>query len=293
MSRLYEALLQMEKQHRPAGAARPEPAQAMEFLNSVVKEQIEPAEACSAKAEISARSRLVALTDPKSIGAEKFRSLATRLENLRVHRALKSLQVTSSIIDEGKTLVAGNLAVTLAKYSGCKVLLVEGDLHRPALESLFGLTQLRGVSHWWSGQDEYLSRHVYRLNNMPLWLLSAGNSCDEPSQILQSARFAGAFNHLVSTFGWIIVDSTPMLPTIVANLWSRLVDGMLLVVREGVAPIQTLKKGLEALDNAKLLGIVLNETSDFDWLSSVQNYCARYQQAGNSWGRKKKSGVVI
>ena len=294
MSRLYEALLQMEKQFRPAGPATPEPAQAMEFLNSFVKERIGPPAACSVKAEISATSRLVALTDPRSLGAEKFRSLATRLENLRVHRELKSLQVTSSTINEGKTLVAGNLAVTLAKYSGCKVLLVEGDLHRPMLASLFGLTQLRGLSHWWSGPDEDISRHVYRLNDMPLWFLNAGNTCDEPSQILQSARFAGAFNQLVSTFGWIIVDSTPMAPTVVANLWSRLVDGMLLVVREGVAPVKTLKKGLEALDNAKLVGIVLNETSDFDGLISVQHYYrALQEQARNSWREKNKLGVVI
>ncbi len=293
MSRLYEALLQMEKQFRPAGAATPEPAQAMEFLDNFVKERIEPPEACSVKAEISATSRLVALTDPKSLGAEKFRSLATRLENLRVHRELKSLQVTSSMINEGKTLVAGNLAVTLAKYSGCKVLLVEGDLHRPMLASLFGLTELRGLSHWWSGPDEDISRHVYRLNDMPLWFLSAGNTCDEPSQILQSARFAGAFNQLVSTFGWIIVDSTPMVPTVVANLWSRLVDGMLLVVREGLAPFKTLKKGFDTLDNAKLVGIVLNETSDFDWVTSVQSYFAMQKQARNSWRKKNKSGVVI
>ena len=124
MSRLYEALLEMERQHRPAGA---EPPQPVEFLDSVWNEQIKPPEARSVKAEISATSHLVALTDPKSLGAEKFRALATRLENLRVGRELKSLQVTSSVVNEGKTLVAGNLAVTLAKYSGCKVLLVEGD----------------------------------------------------------------------------------------------------------------------------------------------------------------------
>jgi len=292
MSRLYEALLQMEIQHRPAGAAAPEPAQAMELLNSVVQEQIKPGEACSAKTAISATSRLVALTDPKSLGADKFRSLATRLENLRVDRELRSLQVTSSMSNEGKTLVAGNLALTLAKYSGCKVLLVEGDLQKPTLASLFGLTDLPGLSHWWSGQDDDIARHVYRLHDLPLWFLGAGSSCDEPSQILQSARFAKAFHHLVSTFGWIIVDATPMLPTVVANQWSRLVDGMLLVVREGVASVKALKKGLDALDNGRLVGIVLNEAADFDWLTAVQ-YSGTQKLARSMWGRKHKSGVVI
>ena len=80
----------------------------------------------------SPESHLVALTDPNSLGAEKFRALVTRFDHLRKQRELRSFQVTSSVIDEGKTLVAGNVAVTLAKYSGSKTLLVEGDLHRPS-----------------------------------------------------------------------------------------------------------------------------------------------------------------
>ena len=65
-------------------------------------------------------SLLVAWTSPSSLGAEKFRALATRFDHLRGQRELKSFQVTSSVIDEGKTLVAANISVTLAKYSGCK-----------------------------------------------------------------------------------------------------------------------------------------------------------------------------
>ena len=87
------------------------------------------------------------------MGAEKFRALVTRFDHLRSRRELKSFQVTSSVINEGKTLVAGNVAVTLAKYSGSKTLLVEGDLHRPSLANLFGLEELRGLSHWWSGSE--------------------------------------------------------------------------------------------------------------------------------------------
>ena len=98
-------------------------------------------------------SRLVALTDPNSLGAEKFRALATRFDHLRSQRELRSFQVTSSVIDEGKTLVAGNIAVTLAKYSGSKTLLVEGDLHRPTLANLFGLRELPGLNHWWSSGE--------------------------------------------------------------------------------------------------------------------------------------------
>ena len=265
MSRYYEALRRLEREQRPADADdMAEPAVQPTVLGGILAEPAEVEEAPSAEVKVSPASRFVALTEPKSLGAEKFRALVTRLENLRQKRELKCLQITSSVINEGKTLVSGNLAVTLAKHSGCKVLLVEGDLHRPALASRLGLSQLQGLSHWWTGRDESMAGYVYKLNEMPLWFLGAGLACDQPSQVLQSARFVEAFAKLCGRFDWIVIDSTPMLPTADANLWSRLVDGMLLVVREGVTPVKTLKSGLAGLDNPKLVGVVLNEASEFE-----------------------------
>ena len=211
-------------------------------LPEVAPKNVKTFETGSVRARVSPDSRLVALADPNSLGAEKFRALVTRLDHLRKQREMKSFQVTSSVINEGKTLVAGNVAVTLAKYSGAKTLLIEGDLHRPGLAALFGLSELPGLSHWWSGRDPELTQFVYKLDEMPLWFLSAGNPCDRPSDILRSARFAKAFAQLANQFEWIVVDSTPMLPIVDANLWSRLVDGTLLVVREGMAPVKALKK---------------------------------------------------
>jgi capsular exopolysaccharide synthesis family protein len=267
MSRYYEALRRLEREQRQSAGTDDvvEPtAQPAEVLGGILAEPVELEEAPSAEVAVSPASRFVALTDPRGLGAEKFRALVTRLENLRQERELKCLQITSSVINEGKTLVAANLAVTLAKHSGCKVLLVEGDLHRPALASRLGLPQLPGLNHWWTGQDESMARYVYRLNEMPLWFLSAGLACEQPSQVLQSARFVEAFAKLCGQFEWIVVDSTPMLPTADANLWSRLVDGMLLVVREGVTQVKSLKSGLAGLDNPKLVGVVLNEASEFN-----------------------------
>jgi capsular exopolysaccharide synthesis family protein len=212
----------------------------------------------------SPESRLVTLTDPNSLGAEKFRALVTRFDHLRNQREFKSFQVTSSVIGEGKTLVAANVAVTLARYSGAKTLLVEGDLHRPTLANLFGLGELRGLNHWWAGQDADLGKFVYRIKGMPLWFLPAGKSFDQPSDMLRSSRFVKAFTQLAGQFEWTVVDSTPMLPIVDVNLWSRLLHGTLLVVREGVAPVQALKRGLQALDHPKLIGVVVNEATEFD-----------------------------
>jgi capsular exopolysaccharide synthesis family protein len=217
-------------------------------------------------------SRLVAWNEPNSLGAEKFRALAVRLDDMRRQHELKSVQVTSSVINEGKSFVAANLAVTLAKYSGSKTLLIEGDLHRPTLASMFGLKDLQGLSDWWTARNQELARYMLRFTGTGLWFLPAGKACDRPSEILRSGQLAEAFAQLEGQFDWIVVDSTPMLPVIDANLWSRLVDGTLLVVREGVAPLKALKKGLQSLDHPKLIGVVVNEASDFDQIDYEGQY---------------------
>jgi len=272
MSRPYEALAGATDEQDLISLDVPPPeltktAQGLSEVTPKVaetQEVVESEEAHSVTVRALPASRLVALTAPDSLGAEKFRVLVTRLDHLRKQRPLKSLQVISSVIAEGKTLVAGNLAVTLARYLGCKTLLIGGDLRRPMLGSLFGLHELRGLSEWWSGQEEDIASFLYGLDDMPLWFLPAGKVSEQPSEILQSSRLAKAFAQLSAWFDWIVVDSTPMSPMVDANLWSRLVDGTLLVVREGVTPVKALKKGLQALDNLELVGVAVNEGSDFD-----------------------------
>ena len=264
MSRIHEALRKAELENRQSELAAPELSKAVQVLKSAPPQTPALGGPRSVTVRVSPEVHLVALTDPLSLGAEKFRVLATRIENLRKDGGLKSLQVTSGSTNEGKSLVSGNLAFTLARRSNSKVLLIEGDLHKPALASMLGLDQLPGLGQWWSEPDDEITRFMYQLNDLPLWLLAAGKAFDQPSDILQSARFGKAFAQLARSFDWIVVDSTPLLPMADVNLWSRWVDGTLLVVREGVAPISALRKGLAGLDNAKLIGVVLNEASEFD-----------------------------
>jgi capsular exopolysaccharide synthesis family protein len=216
--------------------------------------------------KISVKSRLVALTDPRGPAAEQFRSLVARLENEhKKTRGLRSLQVTSALGKEGKTLLAANLAMTIAKQSGSRVLLVEGDLHCPTLASLLGLDKLEGIGEWWMAREvkKEISRYVRRLKDKPVWFLGAGVNTDSPSEIIQSTLFSESFVQLAASFDWVVVDSTPILPVVDANLWSRLVDGTLMVVREGVTPLPAVKKAVQSLDNPKLVGIIFNEASEF------------------------------
>jgi capsular exopolysaccharide synthesis family protein len=274
MSQMYEALRQMEKeQEQKLGrTASPRPP---ELLHETIAKKPEFT-GSSTQLTIRPAPGVIALTEPKSSGAEKFRSLAARIDFIRRQNKMRSFQVTSSMNGEGKTFVATNVAITLSKYSSARVLLVEGDLHRPTIADLLGQRDLKGITQWWSGRDQDLDRLLYRLDEMPLWLLGAGAVAEQPSEILQSTRFVEAFKRLADCFDWIVVDSTPMLPIIDATLWSRLLDGTLLVIREGVASVQALKRGIESFDSLKLIGTVMNGTSKSD----LAAYGNKYYSAG-------------
>jgi protein-tyrosine kinase len=291
MSRLYEALRKSETENQQNGVAIPEIPRPAEVFSSFSACPVELDSTEGVRTMVSPESHLVAMTEPQGLAAEKFRVLVTRLNNLRAQRELKSVQVTSGIADEGKTLIAANLSWTLARHAKSRVLLVEGDLHKPALNSVFGLRPLEGIRQWWSKPNGQISSYLHKVDDVSMWLLPSGGQCDQPVEILQSGRFAEQFAQLIGLFDWIVVDSTPLLPMADANIWNRLVDGMLLVVREGVTPLKALKKGLESLDNAKLLGVVLNGASEFDRVNYYDQYYARKKASSNGHSKELNSEV--
>lgn len=274
MSRLYEALRKSELETRQSGAiVATEAARPVADFAPDTNAPLELDAAKTVAFRVSPESHMVSLTQLQGLPAEKFRVLVTRLRNLRSQQEIKSLQVTSSNINEGKTLIAANLAVTLARHSQNRVLLIEGDLHNPSLHALLGLSHLKGICHWWSEPTAMLGDFLYHAEGLPLWYLPAGERLEEPAEILQSTRFAEGLMRMSGLFDWIIVDSTPLSPMADANIWNRLVDGILLVVREDVTPVKALKKGLAGLDDPKIVGVVLNGASEFD---RVNYYDKRY-----------------
>ncbi len=217
------------------------------------------------------QSLLVALNSERGLGAEKFRVLGARLSNIRMGQALGVLQVTSSVVGEGKTLTSVNLAMTLATRFAQKVLLAEGDLRKPAVCSLLGLENHAGIGEWWDAPETPVSDFLLRIGETGMCLLPAGNVA-HPASVLQSARIAELFAGLAKQFDWVIIDTPPLLPMADSNLWSRLSDGTLLVVRKGAVSRAALKKAVESLDNPKLVGIVLNDASDYDRVTYYDQY---------------------
>jgi capsular exopolysaccharide synthesis family protein len=220
---------------------------------------------------IKPAARLVCLTQKDSLAAEKFRFLAVRLRQLQQNRAVKKLLVTSTIPEEGKSMISANLALSLARKKRQRVLLLEGDLRRPTLYESFGLRSLPGVSEWLkSGSSEI--KNIYYFEEAAVWFLPAGSLPGNPMELMQSGRLAELVEQLTVWFDWIVIDSPPVLPLADTSVWSRLADGILLVAREGTTRKRELQRGLDTLDHSKLLGLVLNSSDSTDQSNYYQRY---------------------
>jgi len=216
-------------------------------------------------------SRLICLTAKDSLGAEKFRFLGVRLRQLQQNRSLKKILVTSTIPEEGKSTISGNLAATLARKQKQKILLLEGDLRRPSLCHQFGLSKLPGLSEWLQGDPGPIT-NMYHLEGPGFWLLPAGQPPENPLELMQAGRLSELMDRLTAWFDWIVIDSPPVLPLADTTVWTRLADGILLVAREGTTQKRQLIRGLQALEQSKLLGVVLNSSKNTDHANYYQRY---------------------
>lgn len=268
---------------------RPEPTDVAETEVRMVAPATPPAQDHDAAAELQTKenanrapafpalnvsvppsSRLVFFTQPESLAAEKFRFLGVRLRQMRQSRSLKKVLVTSTIPEEGKSLVSVNLAGVLARRKE-RVLLIEGDMRRPTLAEQFGLGRLAGLVEWLQGGLETPS-NIYHLERPGFWIMPAGDPPANTLELMQSGRLSCLIAQLTALFDWIIVDSPPLLPLADTTVWARLTDGTLLVAREGKTEKRPLERGLEMIKKSELLGVVLNGCSNADHDSYYQRY---------------------
>lgn len=201
--------------------------------------------------------RLVCLMEGPNPAAEAFRLLAVRLRHRRKETTLRKLLVTSTIPDEGKSVVAANLSCALAAGTRQKVLLVGGDVRRPTLGRIFGLEYGHGLCELLEGSQNLVSS-ILHIEEAGIWVLPAGMIKGSALEILQSNKLPVLMDQLASLFDWVVVDSPPILPLADTSVWARLADGVLLVARPGVTKKRLLQKGLEAIDKKKLVGALLN-----------------------------------
>lgn len=294
MSRIFEALQRSESE-RNAGGLPETPAFVTELLEAAERETPVAAAAIaeppardvtaelgqvqSFPVGITAESRLVSLTDKESLAAEKFRFLGVRLRQMQQKRNLHKILITSTLPEEGKSLVSANLAATLARRHQQKVLLLEGDLRRPVLARQLGNAHVPGITEWlYQGTGPI--NNIYYLDGPGFWLLPAGKPPENPLELMQTGKLNSLLEQLTASFDWIIIDSPPLLPLADTSVWARMADGVLLVVREGKTEKRQLRSGLAALDRSNLLGVVVNSCSSTD----NKNYYAYSPAAVSSSG---------
>jgi capsular exopolysaccharide synthesis family protein len=216
-------------------------------------------------------NKLVSVTQKEGLAAEKFRFLAVRLRHLQQRRTLKQLLITSTMPEEGKSTVAANLACTLATRKQQKILLLEGDLRRPTLYRQFGLNRVTGLSEYLQGVV-HATLPIYRLDALGIWFLPAGKMPPDPLELMQGGKLSPLMDKLKTWFDWIVIDSPPVLPLADTSVWTRMADGIVLVTRQGVTDREQLKRGLEAVDSSKLLGALVNSSTN----AAQNDYYQRY-----------------
>jgi capsular exopolysaccharide synthesis family protein len=204
-------------------------------------------------------SRLVAATATNSYAAEQYRALRTRIKQAENGRAARAILVTSPAKGDGKSLTAANLALTMAQEYHQRVLLVDGDLRRPTVHRLFGVSDGPGVSDVLSGRAD-LDDALVTLTDQALSLLPAGSLPHHPAELLGSASMRRMLDTLRSRYDRIIIDMPPVAPLADLHIVAPMADGVLMIVRAGVTPKPAIERALAGLDTSRVLGLVLNET---------------------------------
>jgi len=196
-------------------------------------------------------------------GAEQFRTLRSRLYQLRNDQPIRTVLVTSAGPGEGKTFVASNLAQAIVRQPDRRVLLIDADLRCARLHVPFRAPTSPGLSDYLrGGADE--AAVVQCGENSNLCLIPGGEDVTNPSELLSNGRLSNLLKRVAPVFDWIILDSPPCLPVADASILAELCDAVLFVVRAGVTPSQAAQRALQELQGRNVAGVVLNAVKEND-----------------------------
>ena len=215
--------------------------------------------------------RLVVLDDPRSFAAEAYRVLRKNLHYANPDVPLRQILVTSSGPGEGKSTTAANLALVFAQGDR-SVLLVEADLRRPNVHTLFRQPSTPGLSSYLVG-DAMLEAILLKSAVPNLSLVTSGPIPPNPAELLASRRMHTFLATVSERFDVVIIDSPPVLATSDACALAPHVDGVLLVVDSGRTPEVALKRSRERIEavRGRIIGAILNR---FD--AGASGYSKRY-----------------
>ncbi len=247
-----ESLLQL-----PALAAIP-------TMDSMPKRRLLLVGGASEEPDIKPNTELLINNDPRSSLAEAYRQLRTSILLSTAGHAPKSLLITSSLPAEGKTTTAVNTAISLAQ-TGAKVLVIDADMRRPRLHSVFGISNAQGLSTILSSEmpeKEVVATAQYD-EDSKLFLLPSGPIPPNPAELIGSEQMSNLLRIMQDNFTHVVVDSPPIASFTDGVLIASMVDGVILVVHSGKSSRQVVKRARQFLQDvgAKIFGVVLNNVN--------------------------------
>ena len=259
MSRVYRALEKVEEERNQKVE---EPFLKVFEERTVPKEEVPPLQFPEEKMErLGLPSKEVAPTlivPPHSFGAEAFRKLKTQIF-LHPGNSPRTILVTSAAPREGKTLVAVNLAVAISKEIHSNAILVDGDLRRPGIH-LEKSQSAKGLSNYLS-DGVPISEILINSEMEKLRIIQAGSSTRKSSELIRSRKMEELLEFLKG-FGdttYIVIDSPPIMATADPSLLSKMVDGIILVVRAGYTSRESVQGAIKSIDRQKIIGVVFNQ----------------------------------
>ena len=204
---------------------------------------------------------------------EAFRSLRTSLVFTNGTEGKRMIAVTSTQPLEGKTTTACNLAVALA-LGGSRVMLIDADMRRPGLHRTMGLQNEIGLSHVLTGQAR-VREAVQRTSEPNLYVMTAGRTPPNPSELLSSARMQNLVANLRSgPFDWVIIDTPPVLAVTDAVIVAPYVSGLVFVIGAEMTRRAHAERAIETMQSGRpnIIGAVLNRVD----LNRNKYYYSRY-----------------
>ncbi|SDZ46480.1 capsular exopolysaccharide family [Evansella caseinilytica] len=202
---------------------------------------------------------LITHFDQKSPISEQYRTLRTNIQYAAIDRQIRTIMVTSTTPGEGKSTTVGNLGVVLAQQQK-RVLLVDGDLRKPTNHFTFQLPNTLGLTSVLTKQVSF--DEAVKETAVPfLEVLTSGPIPPNPSELLASKAMKEFTEGISEIYDYILFDAPPVNAVTDPQILSKLVDGVILVIRSGKTEEESAKKAVDSLNKveANIIGAVLND----------------------------------
>jgi protein-tyrosine kinase len=230
----------------------------------------------------------------RGVGVEQFRALRSHIYQARYEAPLKTILIASGMPSEGKSLIAANLAMSLARNSIHNILLIDGDLRRPTLHSLLGAPNSPGLADYLGGKAELadIMQRDKRAQSgsaggadsiSNLTFIPSGNCSDNSSELVANHKIEELVATAAPYFDWIVIDAPPVLAVTDSVDLARASDAVLLVARGSRTPYEVAQRAKAAFGNSRILGFVLNDIKDAPRRGSYKynyNYNYNYYRDG-------------